>query len=95
MKKSVKRALQATWIALCASALTGCINYRSTGSVPGPMRPIQLTGSHVPTPATSAKAAAASSTTAVTVYDRSDLDRSGSTDLAGFLQRAPAAQIQP
>lgn len=92
MKILVKLALQGVLVVGCLGALTGCISYRSTGSTNGQPRAVQLTGSHIPVPTPSAQAAAASSAAPVSVYDRSDLDRSGSTDLAGFLQRVPAVQ---
>ncbi len=74
----------------------GCISYKSTGSnaAPAGTRHQDLTGSHIPAAGATAKAAAQHSGSAVVVYDRSDLERSGAIDVAGFLQHVPAARVR-
>ena len=74
--------------------LTGCISYKSTGATPTDTRHQDLTGSHIPTEGLTAKAAAQHSGSALTVYDRSDLERSGATDVAAFLQHVPSARVR-
>ena len=72
--------------------LTGCISYKSTGATPAPGERVQLTGSHLAVAGNSEKAAALSGAAPLTVYAREDLERSGASDLAGFLARVPLAQ---
>jgi len=73
--------------------MTGCVSYSNTRASTAPAKPVQLTGSHIPIRAGSAKDAAAASASPVAVYDRSDIDRTGATDLASFLERIPSVRI--
>lgn len=75
--------------------LSGCASSRSTGSKEIASKQVQLTGSHIPTPGNSAKGASSTSSSALTVYSREDIERSGASDLAAFLRRVPYARVHP
>lgn len=73
--------------------LSGCISYRSTGSTPAPIQKFEITGSHIPVDATSAKSAADGSAVATRVYTHEEIERSGAVDLVGVMERIPSARV--
>lgn len=87
------RLVLVTSCALSLGFLSGCISYRSTGAVTAPPKALELTGSHIPVNAASARAAAAETGSSTVVYSSDDIARSGAQDLAGVLDRIPSARV--
>ena len=82
---------------LTAILLAGCVSYRETSTqMPASSTtPTSLiTGSNIPVPIRAGSGTKPSTLAPVSVYSRTDIERTGATDLGQFLRHVPFAQVR-